>query len=181
MTDKQFELLASISSKLKKLHKSNGPSWQKTPFEWIKQEPSSSRRGKIGADMVEEWSKSKSMSVKPPLNSDSDRTINGFRVEIKFSTLWATGHYRFQQIRDQEYDYMFCLGISPNTVHAWFIPKSALDQHVIGKTGQHGGKGAKETALIHFEVDQVPAWMQKYGGSLSSVEKLIKKAGKGPY
>jgi hypothetical protein len=43
--------------------------------------------------------------------------INGHRVEIKFSTLWQEGIYNFQQIRDQNYEYAVCLGISPFEAH----------------------------------------------------------------
>lgn len=181
MSQKDYELVSEISGKLKKLARPAGISWKGSPFEWIKLEPSSSRRGKIGAELVSEWCMLRRFEVKPSLNSHSDRRINGFRIEIKFSTLWGTGHYRFQQIRNQDYDYMFCLGISPKAIHAWFIPKSVLLSKVIGHTGQHSGKGAKETAMLHFPVKDAPVWMKKYGGTLADVQKLIRKAGKGPH
>ena len=45
-------------------------------------------------------------------------------MEIKFSTLWKSGVYKFQQIRDQEYDAMVLLGISPFSAACWIVPKA---------------------------------------------------------
>ncbi|MDA8399734.1 MAG: hypothetical protein M0008_06755 [Actinomycetota bacterium] len=52
-------------------------------------------------------------------------------MEIKVSTLWQSGVYKFQQIRDQEYDYLLYLGVPPFDAHAWLLPKSVLFEHVI--------------------------------------------------
>ena len=40
--------------------------------------------------------------------------------------LWQTGTYKFQQIRNQNYRFVVCLGISPHDAHCWIIPKNVL-------------------------------------------------------
>lgn len=57
------------------------------------------------------------------------RIIAGRRVEIKFSTLWESGLYTFQKIRDQNYEFVVCLRISPFDAHCWVISKSLIRQH----------------------------------------------------
>ena len=83
--------------------------WSGSPFKWIKAQPSRTV-GAIGESLVAGWSAAKGFDVVRSSNSQADRVIQGHRIEIKFSTLWKNGGYKFQQIRNQEYDYLFCLG-----------------------------------------------------------------------
>lgn len=106
-------------------------------------------------------------------DSHADRVINGHRIEIKLSTMWAGGTYRFQQIRDQDYDHIFCLGISPFEAHAWLLPKSVLLEHVIGYMGQHTGASGRDTAWLGFPVDRPYPWMQAFGGTLDSAWQVL--------
>lgn len=129
--------------------------WAGSPFAWIKSRPSR-QVGKIGEQLVAGWCAAKGFDVISVRDSEADRIINGRRVEIKFSTLWANGGYTFQQIRDQNYEYAVCLGVSPFDVHGWVIPKSVLLQHVIGKTPQHRGRAGTDTF-----------WLNPYGDGLS--------------
>jgi lipocalin len=100
--------------------------------------------------------------------------INGHRVEIKFSTLWKTGIYRFQQLRDQNYEYSVCLGISPFEAHCWVISKSILKQYVIGHMGQHTGSSGQETALLPVKPHKPPEWLAPYGGALDQAFSVLK-------
>jgi len=105
------------------------------------------------------------------------RLIKGIRVEIKFSTLWSDNKiYKFQQIRDQDYRYCFCLGVSPFAVHAWFIPKTELMKPRAGLTHQHGGTKGTDTLWLSFSPDQPPSWLTPFGGTLTQVEALIRAA-----
>lgn len=86
--------------------------------------------------------------VKSP-DSDADRNIAGTRAEIKFSTLWKSGVYKFQQLRDQNYQVAVCLGIGPFDAHCWAIPKTFIMQNwgkAEGLTPQHGGARGPDTA-----------------------------------
>ena len=100
--------------------------WKDSPFAWIKDLSSSRTRGKVGEQLVERWCIAQNFDVRPSPDSEADRIINRLRVEIKFSTLWKNGTYTFQQLRDQSYDIIICLGISPYDVHCWVLSKELV-------------------------------------------------------
>lgn len=154
--------------------------WLGSPFRWILSVPSRTK-GAIGEALVAGWCAAKGFDVVRSHSSQADRIINGHRIEVKLSTLWETGGFRFQQIRDQDYDYVFCIGISPFDAQAWFIPKEVLRQYVIGHMGQHTGSAGTDTAWLGFAASKPYSWMEPYGDRLSDVAQLIAENGKGPY
>ena len=100
-------------------------------------------------------------------------------VEVKFSTLWETGVYKFQQIRDQNYDILLCLGISPDTAHAWVVPKANIGWTDL--SNQHGGSRGTDTWWISFTPPACPyRWMRPHDGDLSAMcdelQKLTQKS-----
>ena len=135
----------------------------------------------IGEQLVERWCLANGLDVARSPNSQADRVINGHRVEIKFSTRWKQGVYKFQQIRDQDYDQLVCLGVSPFDAHAWVIPKAVLHDHVIGQMGQHTGAGGQDTAWISFPTGAPLPWMREYGGQLSDALHRLSELGRGPH
>lgn len=127
------------------------------------------------------WSAAKGFDVVRAGDSQADRIIEGHRVEIKFSTLWKNGGYKFQQIRDQNHEFCFCLGVSPFDAHAWLLPKAVLREYVIGHMGQHTGAGGADTAWLGVTVGEEYSWMKPYGGRLSDVKRLFDEAGRGKH
>lgn len=154
--------------------------WAGSPFAWILT-TSSRQRGAIGEQLVAGWCAAKGFDVVRSRNSDADRIIHGHRVEVKFSTLWKSGGYKFQQVRDQDYDYLFCLGVSPFDASAWLIPKPVLFDHVIGHTGQHTGAGGTDTAWLSFMAAKPLPWLAPYGGSLAGVATALQSMPHGPF
>lgn len=152
--------------------------WIGSPFEWILRVPSRTK-GAIGEMLVSEWASAKGLHVKRSPSSEADRVINGHRIEIKMSTLWKSGGFKFQQIREQDYDFCLCLGISPSEIHAWLLPKELLREYVIGHMGQHTGAGGSDTAWLGFQVNDEYDWMAPYGDRLGDVENLLREAGRG--
>ena len=179
--DPEVALLASLASTIAHDYVSdpNDP-WNGSPFQWILSTPSRTK-GAIGEALVAGWCAAKGFDVVRSGSSESDRIIEGHRVEIKFSTLWKTGGYKFQQIRDQDYDYCFCIGISPFDAHAWLIPKSVLKEYVIGHMGQHTGAAGADTAWLGFPVGQPLPWMDAHGGRLSDISSIIRSNGRGRF
>jgi len=151
--------------------------WRGSPFYWIKGRPSR-QVGSIGEALVAGWAASKGFDVQKPLSSDHDRRIEGLKVEVKFSTLWTDNEiFKFQQLRDQDYDYCFMLGVSPFDAQAWFVPKSALaTDRPPALVPQHGGGGGRDTKWLSFAAAAPPPWMSQYGGRLGEVRRLIEKA-----
>lgn len=179
ISDQESLALANISTELSKayLPDANDP-WNGSPFQWIKSLPSRTV-GAVGEKLVAKWAESKGFLVEKTGDSEADRLIHGHRIEIKLSTLWASGGYKFQQIRNQNYEHCFCIGLSPFEVHAWLIPKSVLEKYVIGHMGQHTGADGADTAWLGFEVGKEYDWMKPYGSSLEQVATLIAEMGKG--
>lgn len=154
--------------------------WIGSPFEWILHVPSRTK-GAVGELLVQEWARAKGLHVGRSSSSDADRIINGHRVEIKMSTLWSNGGFKFQQIRDQDYDLCLCLAISPFEVNAWLLPKDVLLEYVIGHMGQHTGAAGSDTAWLGFPSTSPYAWMEPYGDRLADVEALLRGAGTGQF
>ena len=94
-------------------------------------------------------------------------------MEIKFSTLWETGIYKFQQIRDQNYSYVFALGVSPFDAHAWILPKSVLAARPPGLRRQHGGARGRDTDWLRVTAGHEHEWMKPYGGTLAEVREIL--------
>lgn len=179
--DPEVQLLASIAGALQGDYVTGGADpWLGSPFEWIKKTPSSRRRGKIGEQLVAGWSAAKGLDVIASPDSQADRIIHGYRIEVKFSTMWETGIYKFQQVRDQNYDYAFCLGVAPFDAHAWLLPKSLLLDHVIGHLGQHTGAAASDTAWFGFPPGEPLVWLSGHGGRLGDVWTTLSKLSRGP-
>jgi len=100
LVDPEVQLLASIAATLKADYVREGSAdpWAGSPFAWIRTRPSR-QVGKIGEQLVSGWCAAKGLDVVASHDSQADRVIAGRRVEIKFSTLWESGSYTFQQLR----------------------------------------------------------------------------------
>ena len=180
-SDPDVRLLATVSAAIEPDYKSAQSMWAGSPFAWIVTIRSSRQRGKIGEQLVSGWCAAKGLDVTGSGSSDFDRVIHGHRAEIKFSTLWSVGHYVFQQFRDQDYDIAIFLGLSPFDAECWVVPKDVLMRHVIGHTGQHGGRTARDTAWLHVRPSKTPDWLMPHGGKLRDAYQALTDLGRGPH
>jgi hypothetical protein len=172
-TNSEFKLLATAASYIKNEFEKDTSDWQGSPFEWALRLPSGSK-GKLGKRLVYQWCALKGLSIDSSPDPEADMLINGHRVEIKFSTLWQIGIYKFQQLRDQNYEYAVCLGISPFEAHCWVVSKKILRKNVIGHLGQHTGSGGQETAWFAVNPQSPPAWLSPCGGTLDEAYKVLR-------
>ena len=177
--DPDVRLLVSISGSLQSDYDDDDVAWAESPFAWIKARPSSKQRGTIGEKLVAGFFAAKDFDVAKSPDSDADRVIGGLRTEIKFSTLWKAGLYRFQQLRDQDYEFGLWLGISPFTAHCWVIPKSVImEKWRSGEIrSQHGGSTGRDTAWIEVDPDSVPRWLSYHGGTLADAVRIFRQIG----
>lgn len=145
--------------------------WDNSPFKWMTT-LTSRTVGSVAEKLIEEWAAGCGFEVQKPSGStDYDRVINGKKVEIKYSRRWKdSGHYRFQQIRNQEYEYILWLGISADSVNCWYIPKGVLGissgTPAEGIVPQHGGKTGRDTWVIDLHPEDQPSWLLPYGDTL---------------
>jgi len=169
-----FNLLVAAANFIKKDLETTDSIWKESPLKWIIN-LSSGKKGKLGKRLVYQWCAVKGLAVDKSPDSEADMLINGHRIEVKFSTLWEAGIYKFQQIRDQNYEYMVCMGISPDQAHCWVISKSLLKQTVIGHLGQHTGSLGKDTAWIEVAPNNPPKWLKQTGGTLEEAFIVLSK------
>jgi hypothetical protein len=168
-----FDLLATAANFIKKEFKNDQPEWNGSPFEWVLSLPSGSK-GKLGKRLVYQWCALQGLSTESSPDSDADMLVNKHRVEIKFSTLWKAGIYKFQQLRDQNYEYSILLGVSPFEAHCWVVSKTILKKYVIGHMGQHTGSTGQETAWLTVKPNEPPFWLSECGGSLDKAYTVLK-------
>ncbi len=165
-----YDLLVSAASYLRNELEGEFGVWEDSPFQWTLVLPPA-KKGKLGRNMIATWCAMKGFSVEKLGDPDASLLINGYRIATKFSTLWSGGLYKFQQVRDTGYDFVFCLGISPDQAHAWIFPREfALKNATI----QHGGKKGTEY-WITIKPAALPSWVLSYGGTLDQVSVVMKK------
>lgn len=175
ITDPDVLILASCAATLRADYAEDDAEWAGSPFAWIKSRPSR-QIGVIGEKLVAGWLATKGFDVVRSPDSQADRVINGLRAEIKFSTLWKGGFYKFQQLRDQDYHFAICLGISPFDARCWVIPKATLMQEWgagHGLESQHGGQAGTDTAWLTVRPGTEHLWLTKCGGLLESAAKQV--------
>lgn len=173
-SDPDFRLLVSIATSLESDYPSQDDGWAASPFGWIKRQQSRTR-GKIGEQLVAGWCAAKGFDVTKAPNPESDRVIGGMLAEIKLSTLWASGVFKFQQLRDQRYDIAICLGLSPHAAHCWVVPKEVLWAQPDGVQPQHGGQEGTDTMWLQVTPGNVPAWLDEWGGSLADAYAALRR------
>jgi hypothetical protein len=94
--------------------------------------------------------------------------------------LWNAEEWKFQQVRDTKFDFLFCLGLYPDSASAWLIPKAELylngelqDREGWGR--QHGGKTGKEDSWLIVPTNKVPKWLGEFGGAISNIPKVLNR------
>lgn len=177
ITDPDVHLLASLATTLQSDYLQDELIWQNSPFGWIRTRPSR-QVGAIGEKLVAGWCATKGLDVVRSPDSEADRLVNGVRTEIKFSTLWRNGSYKFQQLRNQNYKIAICLGISPFDAHCWVLPKEVImEQWGVqgGLQTQHGGRRGSDTAWLTVNPNKVQPWLRAYGGSLTFAFSVLQR------
>lgn len=151
--------------------------WEGSPFSWIRILPPRTK-GAIGLRLAE--------SIFVNAGAHAVRTGNLLSVgqslvAVRSSLEWSVGGFKFEQFKDTNYDHMFCLGLRPNAAYAWLIPKVDIVsdgnwQDRENLTGQHRGHAAVDTYWLSIDPDNVPTWLQVYGGTIAAVESRIAAA-----
>jgi hypothetical protein len=168
-----FALFARLSAEVQLgFEDAAADAWEASPFAWIRREPSR-RKGAIGEVLVKDWASGENMQVQAASNTEHDCRLDGLLVEVKFSLLWGGGEFVFQQIRDQDYDVACLLGLEPQRVHLWAVPKTALWERA---TGQHTGAAAQDTKWLRFRAAAPPDWLSEFGGELPAARAALEQA-----
>jgi hypothetical protein len=169
--DEGTQILSDLSNAMWE-DRARGEEWEGSPFEWMLSLPPGTK-GAVSRQMVAYWAEFSGFNVQ---GRGLKLVIDGHLVAIKMSTLWEGSEFKFQQIRDEEYDFLLFVGICPQDVYAWIIPKDVVLNELRGSSGQHTGKGASETFWETVRPTAPPRWLSAYGDRLSHVRDLIIEA-----
>jgi site-specific DNA-methyltransferase (adenine-specific) len=169
ITTPDFEMLSSMAKYIRNDLEEQKELWDSSPFNWVIQLPAA-KKGKLGKNLIASWCAAKGLPIDYPKDSQANLVINGNRIATKFSTLWSEGCYKFQQIRDEGYDFLICLGISPSEAHCWVFSRDFIIDRA---TPQHKGSKGAEYWLTIFPQNP-PEWIRDYGGTLDDALKIIK-------
>lgn len=174
IADREAQVLARVSQALQKEYDQREKAWEGSPFAWIKHCPSR-QIGTICERLVSRYLETRGFRIAKSPDTEADRLVDGVRVEIKSSTLWEGGFYQFQQLRDQNYRFVLCLGISPYDAHCWAIPKRVVMEQWQsgGIVSQHGGRRGKDTAWLRVTPGKEPGWLRKWGGSPAQAAAIV--------
>jgi hypothetical protein len=148
------------------------PEWEQSPMGWIRRVPSAHKRGKVGEALVQGWARSECLAVSQRSNRGHDCVIEGLKVEVKTSLRWNNGRLVFMGVRDFDYDAVALLGLAPEDVGLWIVPKQLLWDRTYEQRRGAGGAGSRWFA---FPAGDPPGWLEPWGGSLDSARKAIVK------
>lgn len=148
-------------------------SWDESPYGWLLGQPSGTK-GAIARKLVTQWASRYETYLKG-CALDNQRFLRSDDViyQVKSSTMWKTGKYRFQQFRKGPYDHVVLLGLAPHGINIWVVPAEVIETHVIGSNGQHTGVGASETDWYEVDPNWVPHWLDEWGGTPEAAGRIL--------
>lgn len=162
---RDFQMLAATAAYIQKDVEEQNDIWKNSPFEWILQLPAR-RKGKLARQLVASWLATKGISHELSGDTSEALILGNYRFAIKFSTIWATGLYKFQQIRSDGYDYVLCLGISPFNAHCWVFDR----EHALN----YAKKQHATEYWMTIDPKKPQAWVKSYGGTLDQALHRLK-------
>ncbi len=161
--DEQYLMLAASITHLQEAFEENNP-WYNSPFEWVL-DANRQQKSLIVSRLFETWCKHNGFSFEKLGDAEDLCIINGYQIAVKFCMLLDDGMYRFQPIRNDDYDYVLCIGISPEQAHGWVFEREA----VIGKSIY-----SETSDQIHVNPKSLDAWLSDCGGSLGQTAQIFK-------
>ncbi len=165
-----FQRLAAATSYLQENFDTRNEIWKHSPFEWLRQ-ISARQKGAFGRILISSWCEAEGLAVEKVKGTGEALDIKGNVLALKFSTLWASGIYKFQQIRENGYDYVLCFGISPFEAHAWVFSREYVLAHA---SKQHKTSRGSEYWISINPLDP-PQWTKQCGGSLDDAFEVLRK------
>jgi len=169
----EFMMLAATASYIQKDLEEMNDLWKDSPFEWVIQLPPRSK-SKLARSLILSWAASKGIQSERTKTSNEALKLNGILYAIKFSMLWKSGVYQFQQIKSDGPEFILCFGISPYEAHCWVFDRNYAIKHA--KQQHKGAKGAEY--WLEINTKNIPDWAQGHGGTLEDAYPIIKTAKK---
>ena len=171
--DEANKQLVTIASNLEEEYPSEKDLWENSPFRWIAR-LSSENITTVGKQLSAAYCSEQGLHVEESVDAaEADLLVEGRRAVVKFSVLWPAGVYIFQQYGEQNYEFVFCLGISQQDAHAWIFPRAHIPYDEIAR--EHGGPPNPANWWVRFPPASPPQWMQAQSGKLSDVCDVFRR------
>jgi hypothetical protein len=136
--------------------------WAGSPYRWLKDLPTATR-SKAAVTLLAAWLSRAGIPVVRRSGPGGHQLVSGVdRVEVKLSTAWATGEYRFQGVHDGPVERFALLGVSPDQVHLWLVPRAAAVDRLEGSAG-----------WISVCAAAPPGWLSRFGGDPAHALRLL--------
>jgi hypothetical protein len=163
-----LDVLGKLGDALKREQSTSKPDpWIGSRFQWLRHEPPP-RKGAIGKEMFKRWAQLAGFDASPPpAPSESDYLVDGLPVIVKFGLRWANGTMVFEQIRNRGYAAGALLGLEPDNVHLWVVPRRVLWR---ASAEQHG----PETRWLRIRPSQPPPVLAPFGDTLAAAEASLR-------
>lgn len=158
-----IEILKDLSRKYTIAEK-----WSGSTFEDIKKVPNTNK-GDLGEEFVLTYSKNLGFPTNKEGNrlGDIDLSIAGQTFEVKLATEDINGSFQFNHVRyDYKYDYLVCIGISPNDILFGMWNKADV---VTGKAGNLVSMGRGQNSS--FKLTKKQSSLRP----ISEFEEVLKK------
>jgi hypothetical protein len=172
------EQSAVIHQKYPEAKTEEDEAWEGSPFDWFRKKPSATK-GKIGRDLAAFLIETSGFAVS---RVGMGLEAEGKTIRVKLSLMWGAGSLTFEQIKDDPFDYLLCLGLYPGDSYGWFIPKKEMivdgdAQDRDGFSGQHVQPGEKPSDFWLQGLDPLDPheWLKEYGGTTDKLIKIIQK------
>lgn len=168
-----FKTLVQITDVLKPLYPES-KTWDKSSFLWIQTSPVA-RKGSIGRQTVAGLLNASELTA---TLYKGMVLVNGNSIAVKFGMMWNKKIIKFQNIRDGEFDFIFCLALYPQSAYGWLVPKGEIWKNGKIREDRKGVKSQHKgaDAWLHVDPSNAPKWLLKYGGALEDVIKIAQKS-----
>jgi hypothetical protein len=171
-----YQSLSAFAAQLESdyLEDEGAEMWEGSPFAWIRDNKPATI-GAIGRRLARRVFQD--AGVQPGV-AGITLIVGSATIALKFSMEWTGGGFIFEQIKDTNYEYLFCLGLRPDAALGWLIPKGELINDGVWQTrdglrSQHTGAAGQETAWLNVNPDNPHDWLTPFGGQIVVAEARI--------
>jgi|SRR6185437_2686750 len=172
-----YQLLSERSAALSLQYPEDDGLWEGSPFNWVRNK-SAPTKGKVGREFAASLVEAAGFQV---MRSGMALTANGKALRVKLSLMGEGGTLMFEQIKNDDFDYLLCIGLYPENSYGWLIPKeemlvNGILQEREGLSGQHiGDADPSDFWITDLNASQPFTWLQPYGGTTAALIPVIQQ------
>lgn len=110
------------------------PNWDGATFEWLKKDTHSTGTSKAGTECLFQFLRNKGFTVQYAGGPKALLYVDGHSMIIRIATIGTSETFIFNQLRDDDAELVFCVGVSYEYVYMWVaanheVQTSSPSQH----------------------------------------------------